>query len=212
MNKQQNFHTAGTPRKRGRPPKEDAVASVMASAKSLFAEYGYKNVSVADLLKEAKVSRPTFYKHFMSKEDVAEKIFFDFQQSTMQKVLITAQMATNASELWEKSIEAYLNALLEQGNLLPQLIDFQTLNETTKNKQYELVQGYAETLSMLISAGGQIQASPQYIEAFITAVDRFVIGICFRKIQGEEIKSSAEYVAEAKEFLMQLANVVVKNS
>lgn len=47
---------------------------MMAAAK-VFAERGYRAVSVEDLLKAANISRRTFYKAFTSKDDVAVALY-----------------------------------------------------------------------------------------------------------------------------------------
>jgi AcrR family transcriptional regulator len=50
-------------------------AMVMTAAARLFAQRGYRAVSVEDLLEAAKVSRRTFYKVFDGKDDVALALY-----------------------------------------------------------------------------------------------------------------------------------------
>ena len=48
--------------------------SIIASAKSLFWKFGIRKVTVADICKEAGVSKMTFYRKFQNKIEVAGKV------------------------------------------------------------------------------------------------------------------------------------------
>jgi AcrR family transcriptional regulator len=49
--------------------------SIITSARSLFAEFGYGHVSVSDILATAHLSKGAMYHHFSSKEDLFAAVF-----------------------------------------------------------------------------------------------------------------------------------------
>lgn len=53
---------------------------IIQSAHDLFAKSGYENITIADIIKGASVSRGGFYHHFSSKEDILEAIIDDYLQ------------------------------------------------------------------------------------------------------------------------------------
>jgi TetR/AcrR family transcriptional regulator len=64
---------------RGRPPKTpaetEAIRAVIKSAAAkAFAEHGYHNLSVEQILQNSGVSRPTFYRYFDNTQDVLDLI------------------------------------------------------------------------------------------------------------------------------------------
>ena len=50
---------------------------IIEAAVKLFREYGYENVSVNDICKEAEVARSTFYLNFAGKKEIINKILSD---------------------------------------------------------------------------------------------------------------------------------------
>src|SRR6201986_2938023 len=63
----------GLPRGRSRLPAPDVQASqrerLLRATVAAIADKGYANVTVADIVRRAKVSRAAFYLHFRSRED-----------------------------------------------------------------------------------------------------------------------------------------------
>ena len=63
----------GLPRGRSSLPQQDVRASqrqrLLRSAIAVVSESGYQQVTVADIVRRAKVSRGAFYEHFANKEE-----------------------------------------------------------------------------------------------------------------------------------------------
>jgi len=49
---------------------EERKAQILRCARKLFAQHGYYQTQIADILKEANVSRGTIYKYFANKDDI----------------------------------------------------------------------------------------------------------------------------------------------
>ena len=68
--------------RRGRVSREARRATILTSALEVFAEHGYHQTSVTDLVKAAGVARGTFYLYFESKD----AIFIELLEGLVQRV------------------------------------------------------------------------------------------------------------------------------
>lgn len=50
---------------------------IVSAATKLFSQFGYDSVSIEDIIKEANVSRGSFYVYFLSKEDLSVYLMFE---------------------------------------------------------------------------------------------------------------------------------------
>ena len=70
---------------------KDNRTHIVETAQRLILERGYENVSVADITKEAGVSKGAFYIHFKCKEDLIEEmidlVFLDIKQESNEMSL-----------------------------------------------------------------------------------------------------------------------------
>ncbi|MEJ2512344.1 MAG: helix-turn-helix domain containing protein [Anaerolineales bacterium] len=56
------------------------------TGEALFIKYGMRRVTVEEICREANVSKPTFYKYFKNKEDLARRIDEIWVEEALQKV------------------------------------------------------------------------------------------------------------------------------
>lgn len=82
----------------GHPLRPEVVAHhqrqrIIAGAAEVIAERGYRNVSVADIVKRSAIARGRFYEHFGSKEDC----FFDLYETATAEALRTVREACRRS-------------------------------------------------------------------------------------------------------------------
>jgi AcrR family transcriptional regulator len=82
---------------------------IIAALAQVAAEKGYRAVTVADIVKRAKVSRKTFYENFDSKE----KCFLVTQEEGMAMALERVIAAAGAFEGWPQQVRAGLVAFLD---------------------------------------------------------------------------------------------------
>lgn len=82
----------GTPR-RGRPPKPQVRARILAAALELFAERGYDATSVNEVVLRAGVTKGALYHYFAAKEDLLYEIYrglLDQQLADLDRILAQA--------------------------------------------------------------------------------------------------------------------------
>ncbi|MBE1534591.1 TetR/AcrR family transcriptional regulator [Actinomadura algeriensis] len=84
---------------------------LVAAMAELAAEKGYTAVTVADVLKRAKVSRLTFYQHFSDKADCFAAAYDTATEALLHRVTGTLREETGRWESIERAAGAYLDAL-----------------------------------------------------------------------------------------------------
>jgi AcrR family transcriptional regulator len=103
----------GLPRGRSSLPQQDVRASqrqrLLRSAIAVVSESGYQQVTVADIVRRAKVSRGAFYEHFANKEEC-------FLAATAEgRELMLARVVSEARALSEDRAESGTRAVSEAG-------------------------------------------------------------------------------------------------
>jgi AcrR family transcriptional regulator len=81
---------------------------ILDGAVDAFARRGFADTRVEDILEAARVSRPTFYKVYDSKEDVFRVIAEMSQVSLVQSIKNAVGTVRDPSDKLEKAVEAYL--------------------------------------------------------------------------------------------------------
>lgn len=86
---------------------EIAKANLIQTAATLFWKYGYHATGINEILKEAKVSKGSFYFYFNGKEDLA-RATIDFYE---EKVITLLKTAATESPTWEDFVKAFTSAM-----------------------------------------------------------------------------------------------------
>jgi AcrR family transcriptional regulator len=73
-------------------------AVILESAENLFIQKGIGNVTVSDISKSARITKPTIYNYFPNKEDIATEIFRNISRGWAQR---------HAREVWNQSGNGY---------------------------------------------------------------------------------------------------------
>ncbi len=106
---------------------------------------GYADLTVADIVKRAKVARNTFYGNFASKEDC----FLAAQRHAMSTALELVVAAAKEAEEWPQQVEAGLSAFLRYVIEEPDLARTCLVEALTAGP--EAVRCYEESLQTFIS-------------------------------------------------------------
>lgn len=94
-------------RRKKRPGIDEQREVISRAAVQLFSEHGAKTVSIAQICKQADVSRPTFYRCFADKESLVEKIYEEAVDIHIKPVLLQSSLKN------PKQLRANLTAMLE---------------------------------------------------------------------------------------------------
>jgi AcrR family transcriptional regulator len=82
---------------------------ILAGAAQVFAERGYRQVSVADIVKAAAIARGRFYDNFSSKEDCFFALYDSATEATLERV---GQACGESTESFPERVAAGIAALL----------------------------------------------------------------------------------------------------
>jgi len=94
-------------------------------AKSLFAERGFLNVTVGDIIEKARIARSTFYAHFTSKDEIFSILVDAFAETLRRAILaINISRAGNGGHLTSeiRTMTLDLIATLEENADLARLL------------------------------------------------------------------------------------------
>lgn len=124
MNQQMETTDLPVKRKRGRPRGSNADRTILQGAAKAFAELGYHDCRVADILLASNTSRTHFYRFFKSKEEVLKQLLETEVELTSEKLreAIQDKRFSSPDELFKTVIDAHLKLTLDQGSRLPALL------------------------------------------------------------------------------------------
>jgi AcrR family transcriptional regulator len=118
----------GTPQARGRPRDEEAGERILDAALALLGEAGYAGLSMEAVARRAGVSKPTLYRRWPSKADLATAALARFQAAepraaggTTRERLVAHLRAFRRSLLRPNGM-ATLGTLLAEEERLPELL------------------------------------------------------------------------------------------
>lgn len=162
---------------------------ILRATGELVAKRGYHDVTVALIVKRAKVSFKTFYKHFRGKEDCFVALFdTEMERSRMQ---IEAALAAESAEPWPTQVIAALRALFGS-ILLDPLIARATIVEgpTVGPVIVERYERLATALSPLLARGRDFAPAAAQLPA--TLEDTLAGGVLWSAYQRLIVGSASE--------------------
>jgi AcrR family transcriptional regulator len=84
--------------------------ALVATARRLFAERGYADVSAAEIVSTAGLSRGALYHHYADKADLFRAVFIELETELSAEIQAAADRADNPAEAMVASLDAYLSA------------------------------------------------------------------------------------------------------
>ena len=112
---------SGQKRRRGRPVGKtgDTRERILEAAREVYGEHGTYGTTVALILKQADVSRPTFYKYFSSAVDVIDEIIRDCNEDVERLfVKVFEQPQKEFYDYLPMALSGYLNWGRSKGLLM----------------------------------------------------------------------------------------------
>jgi AcrR family transcriptional regulator len=148
----------------------DRITGGLAAA---IAEKGYATVTIADVVRHARVSKRTFYEHFADKE----ACFLALYSETSDELLeLIAEAAAGAGGPWDERLGAAARAYFERVAGEPELIraallEIQAAGPRARGLRREVQRRYAEQLrSLSIAAAAEEPGISALTPALATAV------------------------------------------
>lgn len=114
------------PRARGRPVKSEADQAeirnrILAATEAAYANGGYHELSVRAILLNARLSRPTFYRHFSNVDDPIRQVIQRTHQGLLDRLAARIPRDASVAEKMVSAIDFYLDWCKSIGGLLKPL-------------------------------------------------------------------------------------------
>ncbi len=87
---------------------------LLRSALHLFAEKGYRDTTVLDIVAHARVSKTTFYNFYRSKEELLAHLFESLLEEVLIKVKLAAQRESNITDKAYAGIKSYIEICIQE--------------------------------------------------------------------------------------------------
>ncbi|HEU5063139.1 MAG TPA: helix-turn-helix domain-containing protein [Solirubrobacterales bacterium] len=175
-------------------------ARIIAALANETSEKGYRQVTVADIVRRAGIARNTFYENFRSKEDC----FLATQEFAMSTALERVVEAAGRYENWTERVRAGLSAFLQYVVEEPALA--RTCMVEALSAGPAAVQRYEESQQAFVSLfrlgrdvsphGGEL---PDTLEE---AIIGGVFWIVYQRLAVSEVKEIPEVLPELVEFAL----------
>ncbi|MCT4553491.1 MAG: TetR/AcrR family transcriptional regulator [Pelagimonas sp.] len=88
------------------PREQDKRRAIMQAAFGVFAQYGFKRVSMADIAKQAGMSRPALYQHFAGKEDIARSMVAGYYDDALAGMIAQLAQPGPPAEVLSRAFQA----------------------------------------------------------------------------------------------------------
>lgn len=188
-------------RKRGRPPKKGASEKslhdvIIEAAKQVCCDKGVHGLTVELILKNAGVSRPTFYKFFKNKDEVLDLISKDVNQKLVDAIKGVFDRQKPDETGLSAVLDAYLDWGLKEGAIVGRL--YQAIKDdtslVTKNRE-ETVRQVIATFQNALTASGQPERDPILLDALINTIE-YLCNPLFTNEQSEEYSERVQTIVQ----------------
>jgi AcrR family transcriptional regulator len=137
-----------------REPLTDHRQRLIAAMSASVADKGYRDTTVADVVRIARTSRRSFYEHFEDR-DACYLALFDAVNDTL---LAAVAAAVKPEEPWERQVDhalgAYLDAVAAQPALSQSFVrELPALGKAGSDRQLAVVERFARQLVGLVQRG-----------------------------------------------------------
>ncbi|WP_166741679.1 TetR/AcrR family transcriptional regulator [Cumulibacter soli] len=189
----------------GAPPPGSTVSRILAAAEEVFAERGFDGASVSDVAARARVSRPTIYTHFPSKEDLLRGVVHGVRDSFLA---LQEREATDDRDVLTGAVRAYLEGWTQHYGILS-LIEHRSMSDPSfsdllDDVQFRLHRRHERYLERLRHSGRATPLlAPTVVAEVITGATRqFAQGI----VAGRLVR--VECANDLADLMLKLANLI----
>ena len=141
------------------------------------ARNGYADTTIADIVREASVSRRTFYEHFATKADCLVALYEAASHNALKVLRQAVDPARNWEEQVEGALSAYLAAMAANPVLLRTLfVEILHLGPQGLAARRRVNQEIADYMLAVVNGGGSGQrVSPQLAMAVVGGIHELVL-------------------------------------
>lgn len=94
----------------------DTKEKIINAAKNLFSKYGYRAVSMSEIAKEVKITKPALYYHFKNKREIYLETIQKSFEALLEKLDSPIKLKAGFEERFRALLTAYLEFSLKEKN------------------------------------------------------------------------------------------------
>lgn len=183
------------------PPRERLIAGMLLALE----HKGYAQVSVADVVREARVSKRTFYEHFTDKEDCFLGAYERISRDILAQIAHAVAADGDAAHRAEAALDAYLNQLASTP-LLTQIfmVEIQTAGPLAMKARREVHRQFAAQLRAWVEMVRRVDANVKPLsqgvaDALVGGINELVFNALMDDAAGglDGVRESAREFIEA---------------
>ncbi len=130
---------------------------IAAMAESI-AEKGYRQTTVADVVRIARTSRRTFYEHFADREACFLALFDATNDETMETIAAAVSPEQPLEEQVDRALQAYIDSVTTNPELYRSFVrELPGLGQAGADRQLAVIERFAELLVDLVESGRREQ-------------------------------------------------------
>jgi AcrR family transcriptional regulator len=136
---------------------------------------GYRDTTVADVVRIARTSRRTFYEHFEDRDACFLALFDSVNDETMQQIAASVRPERPMDEQVDSALAAYIEAITTHPKLYRSFVrELPGLGQAGADRQLAVIERFAQLLIGLVESGRRAQpdlmARPLSMDAAIMIV------------------------------------------
>lgn len=168
------------------------------AALMLFAEKGYRDTTVLDIVAYARVSKTTFYNFYKSKEDLLAHLFESLLEEVLIKVKLAAQRESILTDKAHAGIKKYIEICMKEhavAQLL--LISSVGISETIEQLRQQAYARFAQFIFETVrkELGFTDTATDEEIHLFSQAMVGAINQVVIQKVLDKDKPMDADIVA-----------------
>ena len=145
---------------------------IIGAMAALLAERGYSTVTIADIARQAHVSKRTFYEHFADKDACFVACYETLSNMVLQAVVDAMSGDLPWAKKWRASTKAYLSTLESQPALTRTLMmDIYAAGPHALQVRRQVLRRFADNLRRVVDQGRRENPKlPRLSQAMATAI------------------------------------------
>jgi AcrR family transcriptional regulator len=148
------------------------VDRFLEGASRAFAKLGYAAVRVEDILLEAGISRPTFYKAYRTKEEVFQALSERHHQEIRERIDAVAVAGGEPVALLGRMVEAFLSWRAGLGPVRRlHVVEARIPGSSIAGQRKKTLQDMTALMNQLLTTSGRAPVDPVFAVALIAALE-----------------------------------------
>ena len=170
---------------------------LLQAAEKIYSTEGVHGTTVALVIKEAGVSRPTFYNYFDGCHEIIDEIVGNANKRLRQEIIASISLEKEPLPRAVAAIDAYFGWCSNTGPIVEAIYrEIDDPASPASKHRNRIIADFVALLHAESSAFGRPLLDPLLYDTLIRAVEHLGSGVCISKRQGEEKVDRRRLIAQ----------------